>query len=307
MNGHHMNVRGLTLAAIVATAAAATADVQQKPAFRAHVDVVAIDVAVTVGNTPVTGLTAQDFALLDNDVPQQVELISIERLPIDVTLVVDTSGSVARHLDRVKESIRRVAAMLRADDRLRVLTFASTTSQVLALGDSVESLSVEVLRARGWTAAYDAIVQSIVRGAEPDRRHLIAAFTDGGDNQSVVAPEQFLDVARRSDSVLVVALSSGPLILSPQSARFDGPRPEQLFRQAAESTGGQLYEGTSPEAIDRTFRRIFDAYRQSYLLRYEPTGVAREGWHDISVKVVKAGSGRYTVRARKGYDGGQKQ
>ena len=289
----------LIAASIAATTAVVSAS-QQKPTFRSRLDVVAVDVAVTNGNTPVAGLNAQDFALLDNGVPQQVELLSIGKLPIDVTLVVDTSGSVVNLLDRIRESIRRVASILRPDDRLRVLTFASTTTQVLELGERIESLAIDALRARGSTSLNDALVQALVRGAEPARRHLIAAFTDGWDNSSVSVPEHVLEVARRTDSFFVVALWPTPVRPAPYP---NNTSQLALLSKATDATGGQLYEGSSPDAIDRTFRRIFDAYRQSYLLRYEPTGVTRTGWHEITVKVVKAGGGKYTIRARKGFQG----
>src|SRR5690606_32181067 len=45
--------------------------------------------------------------------------------------------------------------------------------------------------------------------------------------------------------------------------------------------------------------RIFDQYRQGYVLRYTPRGVKREGWHDIVVRVP--GRPSATVQARRGY------
>ena len=37
------------------------------------------------------------------------------------------------------------------------------------------------------------------------------------------------------------------------------------------------------------------------LLSYTPRGVTSKGWHEVAVHTK---SSRYTVRARKGYDGG---
>ena len=50
------------------------------------------------------------------------------------------------------------------------------------------------------------------------------------------------------------------------------------------------------------FKRAFDDFRSSYLLRYTPRDVSPEGWHDLEVKLLRPG--RFTVRARKGYFGG---
>lgn len=44
---------------------------------------------------PVTGLTASDFELRDHDVPQRIDAVSLDQMPLDVLLVFDTSKSVA--------------------------------------------------------------------------------------------------------------------------------------------------------------------------------------------------------------------
>lgn len=41
-----------------------------------------------------------------------------------------------------------------------------------------------------------------------------------------------------------------------------------------------------------------EEFRTRYVLRYTPTGVAHDGWHDLSVRVKGK---KYDVRARKGY------
>ena len=53
-----------------------------------------MDVLVTDGRSPIAGLTAADFELTDNGTPQTVEQIYVEQLPLNVVMVLDTSGSV---------------------------------------------------------------------------------------------------------------------------------------------------------------------------------------------------------------------
>jgi hypothetical protein len=49
------------------------------------------------------------------------------------------------------------------------------------------------------------------------------------------------------------------------------------------------------------FKKIFEVFRQSYVLRYRPTGVKPEGWHELKVTLVRRG--RFDIRARRGYFG----
>ena len=87
--------RGSFLVAALMTAAAIGAPVLDaaQAVFRARTDSVAISASVKRGNDPVAGLTARDFMLTDNGVPQAIEAVTIESVPLDVTLFMDTSGS----------------------------------------------------------------------------------------------------------------------------------------------------------------------------------------------------------------------
>ena len=80
------SVVGVWLAALLA--------VQPPQVFRSSVEVVEIDVSVMRGNQPVQGLTSSDFTLTDNGVAQQVESVLVDRLPLNVTLVLDASRSL---------------------------------------------------------------------------------------------------------------------------------------------------------------------------------------------------------------------
>jgi hypothetical protein len=74
-----------------------------------------------------------------------------------------------------------------------------------------------------------------------------------------------------------------------------------LLREAAALTGGKLHEPGIFTDVTATaiFKHAFEDFRRSYLLRYTPQGVSREGWHDIKV-TIPAHKG-YTVTGRRGY------
>jgi VWFA-related protein len=87
--------------------------------------------------------------------------------------------------------------------------------------------------------------------------------------------------------------------------RFWQPANRQVESQLpalAEATGGAYYGfdafGLYPDFADEV-DRIFNQFRQGYVLRYTPQGVRRQGWHDIVVSVPAHPD--YTVQARRGY------
>ena len=80
---------------------------------RATSDLVPVPVSVRRGTEFVSGLAAGDFELYDNGVRQEVATVSPATLGIDVSLVVDTSGSVIGSLARFKSDVKEIAGTLR--------------------------------------------------------------------------------------------------------------------------------------------------------------------------------------------------
>jgi VWFA-related protein len=265
--------------------------------FRARTDLVSVDVSVRAGSTAVTDLTSGDFELLDNGVAQRIEAVSVEEIPVDLTLLLDTSSSTAGVIARFKANAQQLASMLRSDDRVRLIAFSDAVTEVFPLQGGSGRLPVESLQARGGTALHEALLLALARRPDAGRRQLLVAFTDGADTTSVVDAATVASVARRAECVL-------HLVLSPVYGAESGtPLPtERTLRDTAEATGGELHRpGAFGDAVD-AFREVFRDFRQSYVLRYSAQGVAHDGWHEIKVRVTR--EGRFTVRARKGYVGG---
>ena len=117
---------------------AAPSPAAQRSAFRATTSLVSVSVSVKRGNNIVANLATADFALTDNGVAQTVDAVSIETVPIDVTLFLDTSGSTAGKLDEMQHDVQSILQLLRSDDRFRLLT----------IGDAVNPPSHGCRRAR---------------------------------------------------------------------------------------------------------------------------------------------------------------
>jgi hypothetical protein len=277
----------------------------QTPVFKSGALTVSVNASVKKGSRPVANLTAKDFRLTDNSVEQTIEAVAIESVPVDVSLFLDTSGSTAGKLDEMKRDVQGIIRMLRPGDRFRLLTIGDSVDEPVpwvAAGTSV-NLSFGVVG--GISLVHDALVIALLHRPETDRRHLVVGMTDRRDCGSVVSSSQLLELTSRSEAVLHLVDQSGSSddltyrirTCSPRG-RPDGP---DIIAEAAERTGGTLHNPSYffGSSVLRTFRTIFQDFRQSYVLRYSPTGVKRGGWHAIAVQVPSvAGS---TIRARQGY------
>ncbi len=92
----------------------------QETALRLDVKLVSIFVNVTDRNgAHVGGLTRDDFALTEDGQPQQIAVFERQsELPLNLTLAIDTSGSVRKDMAAEADAARRFAhALLRPQDR----------------------------------------------------------------------------------------------------------------------------------------------------------------------------------------------
>lgn len=297
-------MKRLSLAAVAAALCSATLAAQ---VFRSGVDLVSVNVSVKSGNKVVTGLTAADFRLYDNGVLQQVEAVAIEDVPIDVTIFHDTSVSQGGRIDSLKRDIVTVAGLLRPGDRVRLLTFDDQVQDAFGWQPAGSTPDVSRVKMGRISPVYDALFAALMHTPDAGRRHMILALTDAADAGGVISIETLTAVADRSDAVLHLVLldDSRPegeqrgVVRQWNPTRAAATEVAQVQRLVAQTGGVVHEEPLFRNHVVSSFRKAFDDFRQSYVLRYTPQGVTRGGWHELKVDVARQGT--FTVRARRGY------
>ena len=273
--------------------------------FRARTDLVAISASVKRGNAPVANLTAADFRLTDNGVAQSIDAVTIESVPLDVTLFMDTSGSTAGALDRMKKNVVSIAGMLRKDDQFRLLTIGLSVEVPLPWQQAGNPIKLDMKAVPGISLVYDALFAALTHTPAPGRRHLIVAMTDGRDCGSLLDGPRVLDAGARTEAVLHWIYVSGDADVDPNSVgAWCTPTDAgevDFIGQTAARTGGDSHRSRFGDPAVRTFARILDEFRQSYVLRYSPQGVAAAGWHAVTVSIPSQPA--LTIKARSGYFG----
>jgi VWFA-related protein len=257
------------------------------------------------GNAPVANLTAADFRVTDNGVPQAIDAVTIESVPLDVTLFMDTSGSTAGALDRMKKNVVSIAGMLRPDDRFRLLTIGLSVEVPVPWQQAGQPVALEMKAVPGISLIYDALFVALTHTPATGRRHLIVAMTDGRDCGSILDGTRVLDASARTEAVLHWIYVSGDADFDPNSvAAWCTPTDAgevDFVGQSAARTGGDSHRSRFGDPAVRAFAQILDDFRQSYVLRYSPQGVPPAGWHAVTVAVPAQPA--LTIKARSGYFG----
>jgi len=261
--------------------------------FVSRTEAVRVDVLVLQGGRLVEGLTAEDFEVRDNDVPQRIEQIDLERLPLDVIGVFDTSGSLAgRMATDLVRAWRSVLDVLRPNDRLALLAFSSRirllsplTSDRAAVADALMDV-----RPEGRTRLRDGVFAGMTLRNDDSRRAFLLLFSDGHDTASWLNTDAVLQAAKQTDVIVYSVTARKPG--SVQSGHG------KLLEGLADETGGRVMELASGRDLRSTFADIVAEFRNRYILTYQSTTVSGPGWHRIDVRLKRSTA---IVKARRGY------
>jgi len=282
------------IAALCALFAAAVVSLPaaHQPTFRSGVDIVRIDASVMNGRNPVAGLTKQHFEISDNGVSQAVESVSLDTVPLNLMLVLDTSESLlGPPLDSLILAARSLVNSLKPDEPATLMTFADQIRLAVptTLDRAPMLAALTGLKAAGATSINDAVVLALLhRPIDPaDTRPVMIVFSDGRDTSSWLSGQDAQVAVRRAGMLVhVVELRGGTVVGS------------TFAEEVSRAGGGRAWSATSAGALKELFGEVLNELRARYLISYYPSGVSREGWHEVKVRLKNA---RGEVMARPGY------
>ncbi|MBX7223072.1 MAG: VWA domain-containing protein [Blastocatellia bacterium] len=137
---------------------------QDEPALKIETHVVSIPISVRdQKNRIVTDLRTEDFRLFEDEQEVPITYYGLDKTPVDVVLLLDTSRSVREELSALQESAYQFVNSLNPTDRVSVWSFSDRAER---MSDWVPatiserktvSAALRALEASGNTALYDAI------------------------------------------------------------------------------------------------------------------------------------------------------
>ncbi len=249
----------------------------------------------------VRNLNEKDFAILDDHKPPQ-SIVNFRRetdLPIELGLLIDTSGSVRGRFDFEQEAaVSFLQNTVRPNfDKAFVIGFNGHSQMMQDFTDNAALLSAAVHRMQdgGGTALYDAIYRAchdhLIKDHEdhPSRRAIVVV-SDGEDNQSDYSEAQAIEMAQRAE-VIIYAISTDDsgLIL----------RGDKVLQRIADATGGRAFFPYKMKDIKNSFAAIEDELRSQYIISYHPADFEANGhYRPIEITALKKD---LQVRSRRGY------
>jgi Ca-activated chloride channel family protein len=320
-----------------------TATASQTPQEVGAGDVVRVDTSLVT--VPVAVLDRQgrfvydlgkeDFRIFENGVEQEIAYFATVEEPFTVVLMLDTSSSVWKKLDQIKEAAISFVGQLRPMDRVMVVSFAhrmtvhcEPTNDRVRLRQTIRGIGKGMS-----THLYDALGKVMTKKVrEIKGRKAVVLFTDGVDESGDKTAKETLRYAEELDALIytirfdtydermdalmqvnrsIAGLPSifgrMPLPAPPASTGRNGEtlrdmyeRGRRYLQELSGVTAGRYFEaGRDLHDLDQSFAQIAEELRRQYSLYYYPKtqGTGRERRH-LRVRVSRAD---VAVRARDSY------
>lgn len=275
---------------------------QQQPVFKAGVDLVHFSVVVTdKTGTPITGLTAEDFEIIEEGKPQKIAYFAggdpENAPPLHLGFMIDLSGSMSEDIKDVRSAAIR---FLDAVERVIDITVVDFDTEIrIAQFQSDDPRLVEYIRARkptgGWTALYDTVGVYLSKAAEQTGDKILVMFTDGGDSSSRITQGELIDLMKSSDATLY----SIGYLEHQGSARHNQ---QQVLHRLSATTGGQAFFPTRLKDVDQMYEKILREISARYSLGYISTDRRMDGrWRNVGIRLTKPGLKDTRLRTRDGY------
>lgn len=274
---------------------------------------VRLPVTVTFKKELVSGLTKDDFIVLEDGVPQDVTFFTDEKTnpPVFVGVLMDTSPSTAGKMKFSKEAAANflyTVVQLRKD-KAAFMTFDHEVTLRQDFTDKLDLLqkAVDNVKKTGsQTALYDAVWQFAdekLRGV-PGRR-VIVVITDGDDTFSRAELRDAIDIAQRTETTIFgISTKAGFLGTVPGvDAGTVKDKGDKLLTELCEETGGQAFFTGDMIELERAFKKISEELRSQYIITYRPANQTYDGRErKIEVRLKdKSKADKYKIRTKTSY------
>jgi Ca-activated chloride channel homolog len=292
-----LNQAARTAALLVAASVALLAQQPPGATFKSGTQVVSLFVTVADAQKRlIPGLTKEDFDVFDNEKSQPIVYFDNSIHPINVVVMLDTSGSMTLTIDLLKQAAEQFLIRLLPDDKARVGAFndkIQINSKWSADRDQLVT-DVKDLDYGNGTRLWDAVGVALDELKAIDGRRVILVFTDGDDTSSKIGLGTVTERAR-ADEVMIYAIGL-------ESRYFNGQmqvrsKPDSGLRKIADETGGGYFELTKTSDLAPTFTKVAQELHSQYVIGFTPQQLDNRV-HKLAVKMKQPGM---TARARRSY------
>jgi VWFA-related protein len=247
---------------------------------------------------PLDTLSAKDFQLFEDGVPQTITYFSHDQLPLSVVFLFDMTETVHAALAPLAQAALQVLGHLKREDEVAVMTFSSR-ADLMQTFTTNRKLAAEAVKTASWMADVEGTfldedmfesVEQVMKAKAGNRRVLVwltdgtaneeNAFTRGTIGQHAPAHlhsrQEAMTRLLQSDAVVSVLIDrTAETYRAITSAGRGGTRVGDIDEYARATGGPVLSTGT--KEVPENLALLIDRVRARYTLGYKPDPAESRG------------------------------
>lgn len=249
----------------------------------------------------VTGLKRSDFRLWENGVPQTIDSVQHQDLPVSLGILVDNSGSMRDKRAAVTTAALNLVKASNPEDTAFVVNFSDKAYLDQSFTSNINALERGLSRfdSRSTTAMYDAVVASADELAKHAKqpKQVVLIITDGADNASRMTLEQAIHRVQNMGGPVVYSIG---LLFGDD--KEEAEKAKSALANLSQETGGVAYFPSSLDDVDSIAADVARDIRSQYTVAYHSTrSPSLGGYRTVLVEAIGPNRHKLIVRTRKGY------
>ena len=298
--------------------------------LRVDVPIVNLNVNVILDKTHqfVPNLKKENFLVLEDGVPQQVDTVRITQAPITSVMLLEFAANSYYFINDMRNASFTFFRTLRPDDYTAVVTYdlhthilTDFTNNKDVIAQSLMSLTIPGF---SDTNLFDALYETLDRTSRIEGRKYIILIGTGRDTFSKLTLDKILAKVKSTPNVTIFTIGTGALLEEMYGGRggmgagishMNYLQAQNQMNTFAAMTGGLSFNPIFQGALPDIFSQINDSIRNQYVITYRPTNNKNDGayrkvkvllvdneGHPLQMQDEKHKPLKYSVIARDGYN-----
>jgi VWFA-related protein len=290
----------LLLAQTGAAQTAASPPQSEPPTIHVDTQFVLLDALVEnkKSGAPLDILSAKDFQLFEDGVPQTITYFSHDQLPLSVVFLFDMTETVHAALAPLAQAALQVLGHLKREDEVAVMTFSSR-ADLMQTFTTNRKLAAEAVKTASWMADVEGtfldedMFESVeqVMKAKAGNRRVLVWLTDGTANEEngftratigqhapahLHSRQEAMTRLLQSDAVVSVLIDRTAETYRVMTAPGRGGTRVGDIDEYAGATGGPVLS-TGTKEVPENLALLIDRVRARYTLGYKPDPAESRG------------------------------
>ena len=206
----------------------------------------------------------KDVTITEGGINGEILDIKRETAPVDVVLVIDTSGSMGDFMRPTIEAAKKFVSGLPEKTNIRLISFESNITEYKETGREAVIKNLDKLKSKGGTALYDATAKGLDLLGKGENNFLVV-FADGADSRELKNQGKGSSLSR--DQIVSRIKGSETTVLT--IGFGEGHDPKALIAISMANGKGAYFSANDEAGLDQAFAAVAGKFGNEFVITYK--------------------------------------